>query len=315
MNVVDFDNRSVFSLPEFLSCLCSDFGSIELQGYYISYIIKRSFFFSRLEFTTKLLDHEGKPASIDVERRIMPIVINHVRSLSVDYIGQPLAHVYFSFVPDGAASIRWSSPIVDLNYNEEELLLRMHKKHRNVVKRAAKEEIRVVFDESVACVHKVLADTMSRQARSVVPFDVLNQMKELNDNVMFVSCYVGDDIQGVAVIPYDNRVGYYLYGGSSAHVITGALNYMHYQIMLKLKSLDLKFYDLMGYRLDGTNDDKILGIQKFKTRFGVELQEGITWKFIIRPKKYKLQVLLHKMIGFYRKKPYQGDLIDRGLYD
>lgn len=301
-----------YSQKEYLNICSPESGYIVDNELYISYYVIRKAIFSKLIITSPVMTLSGIRASSLVEGAFLKHVLEMTKELSVDYVAQSMAHVYFSCIPDGAIGVKWSSPIVDLNNSDEGLLISMHQKHRNVVKKAIKTNVRVEFDVDIKTIHQVICSTMSRQERSSVHKDLLSQLDQKEClKVLFVACYVGDDIQGVAVIPYDSIKGYYLYGGSTGRPAAGALNYMHYQVMLKLKQLGVSSYDLMGYRLSGTENQKILGIQRFKLRFGAELADGFTWKYIHKPLKYNLLNWALTIQGMLSKSPYLGDVIDQ----
>lgn len=302
-----------FFNKEYLDTQSNENGILNFEGYRVAYYIKRKGIFSKLCFTSPIVSETGEGIALSEHTRVLDGLIELIRALNVDYIAQPMAHVFFDCIPKGAIGIKWSSPVVSLEDEPDDILSAMHQKHRNVIRKAGKSNVCVDFNTDVEVIHKLISSTMKKQGRSAVSLSILRSLKDhCGKNVFFVSCKIDNMLQGVAVIPYDKNKGYYLYGGSSLKTMPGALNYMHYKIMLKLKSLNISSYDLMGYRLAGTNDNKIIGIQRFKTRFGATLEDGYTWKYILNPKKYKVQVFLFKLKGFLQRKPYLGDIIDQG---
>jgi hypothetical protein len=306
-------NNHFFSKNEYLKNFSKEYGQLTYEGVSVSYYIVRKGIFSKLVFTSPILSSFGNPIDIKGNEHTVHKIIEHARMLNVDYIAQPMAHVYFDMIPKGAIGVKWSSPIVSLSGTDDEILARMHKKHRNVIRKAEKTGISVNFNAQLEDVHSLIKETMDKQGRAAVSKSLLeNLRRDCTEQVMFVSCHFGNEIQGVAVVPFDANSGYYLYGGSCDKTQPGALNYMHYRIMLELRAKGIENYDLMGYRLGGTSDEKIIGIQRFKMRFGAELSDGMTWKYVLNKKKYAFQSFIFKVQGFFKGKPFCGDVIDQG---
>jgi len=305
-------NKSFFYNEAYLNTQSSENGVLEFEGFEVAYYIQRKGIFSKLSFTSGVISPSGEAIDLSDHARVVSGLIEQAKKLDVDYIAQPMAHVFFDSIPEGAIGVKWSSPVISLCGDSEDILAAMHKKHRNVIRKAEKSNIVVDFDAAIEDVHRMILGTMEKQNRGSVSLSVLKELKDQCKNVLFVTCRVDNALQGVAVIPYDQDKGYYLYGGSCSKTMPGALNYMHYRIMLELKSMKIKSYDMMGYRLAGTEDVKIQGIQRFKVRFGADLEEGYTWKYILKPRNYRLQVCLLKLMGFLRRRPYLGDVIDQG---
>lgn len=109
----------------------------------------------------------------------------------------------------------------------------------------------------------------------------------------------GEEIQGCAVLLW--RTGsssYYLHGGSCSHPHSGALNFLHWEAIKKMKARGVLKYDFVGARVSPEPGSKLEGIQRFKSRFGGEMKVGYMWRYVNRPLRYKLYTL---MLNSYMK--------------
>ena len=62
-----------------------------------------------------------------------------------------------------------------------------------------------------------------------------------------------NNVQGVTIIVFDEQAGYYLFGGSKDKPLSGAINLMHWKILLDLKNNGISKYDFVGARLSIRN--------------------------------------------------------------
>ena len=294
----------VFGVTEFLQSKSSEYGWFANKGAILPYYIDRRGVFSKLVFTNETIALNG---SID-EFAFLNRVIEKAKELNVDMIAQPLASAVFENVPDGAKSIEWGSYVVDLMQNEDEILQKMHSKHRNVIRKAIKDGVEVKETEDISIVYENLKETMQRLNRSYPPFKELESLKSFSKFYIAIKEGV---VQGSAVLPYNQHSAFYLYGGSIARPYTGSLNYMHYFAMLDMKKMGVEKYDFMGARINVEKGSKLEGIQRFKSRFGGELKRGFLWKYIYKPYKVNMIYAIQKIRYSMKGQNYLGDAIDQ----
>lgn len=232
----------------------------------------------------------------------------------VDLIGQPQANALFSICPSGSRFAPFGSYIVDLSSSADSLFSKIHSKHRNVIKKAQKNDVVVRKTSDVGRVFSLIRDTMKRQNRAFPSYEYfMGLSKSLGESIRFYEVVQGEQVQGVAVIVYNEEKAYYLHGGSISRTFSGSLNLLHWQVMLDLKSLGVRSYDFMGARLNVVKGSKLEGIQRFKARFGGDLKEAYIWKFNINPLKafaYNLTLKLKRLV--YEHK-FEGDAIDQEI--
>lgn len=284
----------------FLALKSSRFGTINYKNFTFSYYIQKRFYFINILTITAV---ENRSNTIDCEGIIQEILL---KEGDVDYIAQPLASGFMLSCPSGSSLKQFGTFEINLNQNQEELLSKMHSKHRNVVNRAMKLDYRFNSTEKFDVVYRILFETMKRQGKKTFSRSYLEGVCKISK---CYSIYINDQIQGVAVVPYSKIKAYYLHGGSAENVETGALNLLHFEIMKDMKKIGVEVYDLMGARSAVEKGSKIEGIQRFKERFGGEKVMGFIWKKAITKKGMIFQILL-RLRRLISSGKFKADLID-----
>jgi len=294
----------IFATEEFLQTKSDNYGWFISKSFVLPFYIDKRAIFSKLVFTTNSIVIKE-----DNEEIFLDEVVVKSKELGVDLIAQPLASAVFSKKPKNSKYIEWGSYVVDLTQGEDEILKKMHSKHRNVIKKAIRDGV-VIEEGEIDTVFENLKETMSRQNRAYPSKEELERLKPFSK---FYIAKKDDVVQGCAVLPFNRNGAYYLYGGSIARPYTGSLNYMHYYAMLELKKLGVKKYDFMGARPNVEKGSKLEGIQRFKSRFGGELKRGYLWKYDFNPIKVEAINMIQKIRFRLKSREYIGDAIEQEL--
>lgn len=302
-----------FATKEFLKAKGQDYGYIYgLDNdnnivFYIAFILKKKLTFCLAEFQTSVvcLDEgrlEEKKIFLNNAIKLLGEVHN------VDFICQNPAYAIFDYYPENAIYTYFGSYICDLTNTEDELWKGVHSKHRNVIRKAIKNGIEIKINETpIEQIYEIIKKTQERSCHAFITIEKFEAMKKgLADKMDFIAAYQGDILQGCAVIVHDKKSAYYLFGGSCTKTFPGALNLLHWQAMLHYKENGLTKYDFVGARLSDHISAKLHGIQRFKERFGGNLQKGLLWKYIYKPHKY----MIYKFINFIRTHRWEVDAID-----
>ncbi len=311
--VIKYDNFEgldyILTNPNYLNMYSADYGWIcgyeddELL-FVMPFLEKRKWIFRYIQIQSETIILKG---SKENEKEFLNLAISKIKQDGkIDFISQPKTNVVFDTFPDGAIYSPFGSYMVDLSLDEEQLFKNIHTKHKNVIKRAMKNDVTVkfgyeVFDDA----YDTISSTLSRNNMSMIEKQKLLRLYDTNSKNFLVGCsYLEDKPQGAVIILYDNQKGYYFWGGTSEDLNLGANNLLHWEVIKKLKSLCVAYYDFVGARIN-TKDQRLLGIQRFKSRFGATLKHGYLWKYPIKQWKYQLFMMLYK----YKMK--KGDIIDQ----
>ena len=308
INIVYNDNKfkdklPIFGTKEFLKLKSEKFGWFVDNNFILPFYIDKRGIFSKLTFTTSTIRLNNKD-----EKEFLNGVVSKAKELRVDYISQPLASAVFESIPDNSIYIDWGSYVVNLEQTEENILKNMHSKHRNVIKKAIKDGVSIEITDNIDIIYKNLQETMMRQNRAYPSKDELERLKSFSK---FYIAKKDNIVQGCAVLPFNQNGVYYLYGGSISKPYTGSLNLMHYKAMVDFRNLNVKKYDFMGARIDVEKGSKLEGIQRFKSRFGGELEYGYLWKYEYNPIKLKIINIIQRIRFRLKNSVYLGDAIDQ----
>jgi lipid II:glycine glycyltransferase (peptidoglycan interpeptide bridge formation enzyme) len=270
----------------------------------VPFIKKRKWFFNYIQMLSGVVYLRPKVVN---EKEFLNLSIAKIKEIGgIDFISQPKTSALFNDYPDESIHTSFGSYIINLAVDKQSLWASIHSKHKNVIRRAIKNNISVkfgieVFDDAYLVIYK----TLLRNNIALIDKNKLENLEKSKDVKMLVGCsYLGDVVQSAAIILYDDRKGYYFWGGAIEKPSLGSNNLLHWKIIKHLKHKGVKEYDFVGARLDTINV-KMKGIQRFKSRFGSELRQGYLWKLPINKWKYNLFSFL------YRIKMKKGDLIDQ----
>ncbi len=292
-------NLPIFAKESYLKCKSSHYGWFVSKKFILPFIIDKEAIFSRMIFTYSLIPTH-KDVLIEDEKNFLDEIVRIVKTKKLcDVIYKAQAYVVFNTYPANSEFIDWGTYTVVLGDCEEKLLNNFHGKHRNVIKKSIKEGVKVETTNDVNLIYNNIRETLERQ--SVIFYPSLEYLesivKNIPDNVAFFVAKKEGKLQGTAVIIYDKNSGYYMYGGSAPRPFTGSINLLQYEVMKFLMNKGIKVYDLVGARINVKEGSKYEGIQRFKSRFGAKLVQGVSFRVIIKPFKFWLFDLLLKLYG------------------
>ena len=185
-----------------------------------------------------------------------------------DFVAQPKTNVVFNTYPKDAIYSPFGSYLIDLSLDESDLWKNVHAKHKNVIKRAVKNNVSVEFGKSVLDdAYSTIFLTLKRNGMTMIAKEKLLKLYETNNDGFLVGCsYFEGRPQGAVIILLDALKGYYFWGGTNLELSLGSNNLLHWEVIKELKRLGVKCYDFVGARI-ATQDQRLLGIQRFKSRF------------------------------------------------
>ncbi|MCJ8327991.1 MAG: peptidoglycan bridge formation glycyltransferase FemA/FemB family protein [Campylobacterales bacterium] len=284
-----------FDLPilaseEYLKIKSNNYGWLSDDRFILPFFIDKRLIFKRLVFTYSLI-HLKENLTLEDKKDFMDNVIDKIRDeKNCDFIYKAQSNVIFNVCPKDSDCVPWGTYEIDLSLDDESLLKSFHGKHRNVIKKALKDGVIVEICDDYKLIYENIKTTLNRQNSIHYPsLEYLAKLKEnIGKNILLLKATKDGDLQGTALIIYDDNRGYYMYGGSIPRPHTGSVNLLQFEAMKILKSKGIKIYDLVGARIKVESGSKYEGIQRFKSRFGANLIEGYAFRTIFNPIKYKL---------------------------
>ena len=249
------------------------------------------------------------------QKEFLNEVVKLSKTLDVDFIYQPYAFAIFDEVPDNCIYIPFGSYKINLTQSEDILFKNLHSKHRNVIRKAQKNELKIFsgMEYKQEC-YDLVKDTLTRQYQPYMSIEAIDEMcKNLGNNISFYIIKNENKIEGSAIIIWNRYEAYYLLAGSSIKTSAGAMNLLVWNIMLDMKKKNVASFDFVGARINPEVGSKFEGIQRFKGRFGSTMKRGYLWKIPIKPFKYKLFRFVTWLYYKLKNKIYAGDIIDQEL--
>jgi len=311
-NPADFvGHLPVFAGPAYLSSRSDRFGWLTDGSFALPFYVDRRFVFRRLVLTNECVSL-GENADRS-EAEFLGAALEMVRrELGVDFVAKPQANAVFGEVPAEWESVEWGSYVVPLDRDEEELLAGIQARTRTSIRKARRLGVAVEKTADLGTVHRLLKGTMDRQRQPFTPsMSFLERVASCDPEIM--TCYVvkhEGEAQGCAVIFHNQLGAYYYYGGSIPSPAAGAIAFLHYRIMVDLRDMGVPTYDLMGARLTLEAGSKMLGIQRFKSHLGATLRTGYSFRYILRPLRYKMFLAMAKLYLELKGYSFNGDAID-----
>ena len=292
-------------------CMVSFKGDI--SGYF-PVLIRNSKLITTLKFLFVPVSADGEYLSGDQEQIVLEGFVEFLKKDGkVDRILQPLNWVLFQACPSNSISAPFGTYRLELS-DEETIWKGLHSKHRNVIRNAQKKEVRILEGmDQLDTFYSLYKQTMERSDMFFEPKGFFEELaKTYQKNVVCAVAYSGDEPQGALFVPYTTQRADYVYGASAGRVsLTGAINALHYQVILELMKKGVRQYDFVGARLSDVKGTKLEGIQKFKQRFGGELVKGYLWKMDINAGKCRMYDMALKTKLGIKGKRIGKDIIDQ----
>ena len=237
------------------------------------------------------------------------------RKLGIQWCNSTAAGLYMDTPSHHCKRIPFGSHIINLNESEDELWKKVHSKHRNVIRKAEKENIQIkkggleLLDDYIL----LEQETSDRTGRCASGKEYYNkQLLNLGKRAIIYIAYKDDCPQAGGLFYYNSARCYYMYGATSMNSFTGSANLLMWRAILDMKNSGVKEFSFVGCRINEDEDSKYHGIQRFKERFGGELRQGYMFRYESSPFFYK--IFCRAMQIRTRKKTIFTDPIDEELH-
>jgi hypothetical protein len=287
---------------------------LELEGieYDVAYKLEKKKCFKLMTLVSPFFGPDGCKAPASAQGKLVDAACDALRKLGGHVVLPYGAMVVHDAYPAGARAVHFGTYEIDLHQDVDSLLARMHPKHRNVVRRAAKAGVEIVdLKSDPISAYGIYRDSQARTGNQAVKESAfLALLGRLGENVLVKAARYAGEYQGVAVVPWSLYAGYYLWGGSVDTPETGSMNLLQWDIMQDLKRRQADHYDLVGARLNPPPGSKLEGIQRFKERFGGVARMGYLWRKDLVPGAYALYSAYRALAAFARGRRASKGVID-----
>ncbi len=291
-------NLPVLAKEGMLKSRSDDWGWFVSDKFILPFYIDKRLIFKRMVFTTECHKLDDS-ATLEEEKTFLNNVVDYCKeNTDIDFIAKAQSNAVFRTFPDGSDYVEWGTMVVDLNKSEDELFASFERKCRNIIRKSIDLGTTVEETDDVKLIYECIRDTLRRQnSPYLAQYKFFEELKNnLKDNVKFYIAKNKDTLQGVSVVLFDDKDGYYYYSGTAENSVPGSINLLQFEIMKDLMKKGIKKYDLVGVRLNVKKDSKYAAIRRFKERFKPELIEGFAFRVVLKPLKY---AIFNVMIKIY----------------
>lgn len=234
----------------------------------------------------------------DSEKEFLTACCRYLKSEKiVDWVQSEISSCFLSY-PDGATVVGAGNYVLDIaNNSEEQLFQKCHSKNRNMIRRGERENIQISRDKSkVIPDYKAVEDQVwKRNNQSGRTLEYYNNLVDkMGDCVSIAVAYKDGIPEAGTLFLYNKTMAYYHHGASKTNPTPGAHNYLMWEQLLYFKKLGVKKVNFVGYRRASEDDTitksgiKAHDIQRFKERFGGDVVETFSFKFVCSKLKYMM---------------------------
>lgn len=181
--------------------------------------------------------------------------------------------------------------------SEEELLMGMDKKHRNLVRRAEKDGVTIQTTVDPQAVERFIDlhwETVSRHQFTPYPKSYFRDQVRIfaeNDQVLVFEASLQNDLLASAIIMYYGKAGAYHHGASSSrpeHRKIPASYLLQWEVIKEAQRRGCSVYNFWGIAPPSANSQHpFYGITHFKTGFGGRQMDLMPCHdLVIHPKYY-----------------------------
>jgi len=239
------------------------------------------------------------------EKSFLNSVVQYFRKTRADVIIPASTNAIFQTYPDGAVAAPYGTYFIPLAQPEDALWAAVSASHRRHVRSAEKSGVQVrSAPECVTTAHSIIRNTFGNSSLPFMPLKNFARMIEgLEGNVHLFVAERHAQVQCCAVFAFSQHSAYYMYGGSIAEAVPGAMHLLHWQAVRLYRQLGVRRYDFYGTRINPSIGSKAAGLAAFKQRFGAELYQGYIWK-------YRISAVKSTIYSFGVRCLRGGDIVD-----
>jgi len=278
--------------------------------------LNKSKFLKIVQFQFPPINSKGNRLQKEDEKNFCETAIKYITENKIAHrISQPKNYSLFNSLPGKCISSQFGTYKIDLqNKTTDQILLGMQARYRSAIRQIEKLNVKIKYGISeLGVFQKLHAETMGRTGAFSEEFETLKEeLIALPNNSILAAIYIDEKIQGGVYLTYSKFAAYYIHGASANTTeASGAIKYLHYNLMCLMRDKDVKQYDFVGARLSDITGTKLEGIQNFKKRFGSDLVKGYLWKVDIDKTKCKTYDNLLKIKCKLKGTKFPIDIIDQ----
>jgi len=197
--------------------------------------------------------------------------------------------------------------LVDLSGSEEEVMARMRKTTRNLIRRGVKDGVKIRQSDEIKDVdflYDLQLEVVKRN--NFVPFTKKYLQREWNQfyqdksGILFLGEY-GGEISGAALIVFMGKFAFYYQSGSREKKVP--VNYvLQWEVIREAKRRGCIVYNMWGVAPEDWPNHPWRGLTIFKTGFGGELKKYLQTQDLVISPRYWLMYLVERIPKTWRNR-------------
>jgi len=192
---------------------------------------------------------------------------------------------------------------IDLLNTENELWNNIHSKHKNVIRKAINNNVKISVENEFDDFYKLLVETYSSQNKLPPNKYYLNDLfVQLQSFTKIYFAKHNNAFLSSSLINYYGSVAYYSFSGTIKNGI-GASNYLQWFVIQDLKNNNCSRYILGQVAKDTTDTNNIkfnVGISKYKKRFGCQEMASFKKSYVLHKFKNNIWNFLLNILIYFR---------------
>jgi hypothetical protein len=225
---------------------------------------------------------------------------------------QPHPYGILGAVPKKARSCEFGTYVINMHQHSiDEIFNNFHPKYQKAILHSEKNGAVVKFGLNVLPdFYTCYTATMQRAGLNLERFEFFQTLYRYLGDMHVTAGVVYDKNQPVGGIfmLHSRFAALCTHAGSNGETkLYGAMKFLHFEMIKRLKAQQIKKYDLVGVRI-GNNDPALEGIFRFKKGFGGELKSGYLWKIDLNPIRAKMYDML---VNLKHSQDKYKDIIDQ----
>lgn len=184
---------------------------------------------------------------------------------------------------------------INLLKTEELIFNSFASAYRNEIRKTQKSNLNILFGINyLHDFYTLYKHTHIRQNLFYQNIEYFNKLISLmENNVLIGICKIDSEIEGAVLFIFDDTCAYYLFSGSvEKTTLPGSIKALLWNTFLFFKNKNVKKVILGGYHSKSKVNSKIENIQKFKSKFGADIEHGYSFITVISFKYYIYKSIL-----------------------
>lgn len=304
------EELSIYASEDFLKSVSDEYGwlggvdEMGLLRCVLPFTILKKFGFRLVRFRVETI-HLDEEISLSDEKRFLNSAMGYFKSIGVDLIVPASTNTIFRTYPDSADAAPYSSYIIDLRLSIDNLWANVSHKYRRDINNAKKKGVVIKNGLEYAQVaYSMIRSTYKKSGLHFMTYDNFSKiLYGLNKHAILLIAEYNGTAQSCTAFHFSEHCAYAVHGGSTINPTSGAMKLIQWEGIKLFRELGIRYFDLLGARINPKKGSKQEGIALFKKYLGGNQKKGFIWKCPLNRPGYLAYCIGAKIL-------WRGDIVD-----